>query len=169
VPPEGGNPVGIWEPDTLEPVYIELLDMEVIEDLVDSLHLESDIEGYFSFHVSETCSINAVLTVQPYVYLKGLPTPLVLEFVDTLKALGTYSVLDETVLILPMESGTFNLDTLGISQSGNRLELISLSNHFPYEGFTDVRYYMILKFNRLPETSQEALPALSRWRRKFRG
>jgi hypothetical protein len=159
VEPEGGSPVGVWEPDSLHPVEATLLDMDKIAHLVDSLKMESTLEGFFSFDISEACSIHAVLTIKPYVYLKDLPAPLILEISDTLRADGPYSINDGKVLSIPLDYTTFDLDTLGITQKEDALNLISMVRYFPYEGFSELRYYLIIHLNRRENENSARMPS----------
>ena len=154
ITPQGGNPTGYWIPDSTIPVEVTILDEEKIPSFVDSLFLESNLSGVFSFEVSGSCSVNAVLTINPTVYLQGLPTPLVLSIVDTLQANGPYEVIDNRILCIPMNSSFFNLDTLGFTHQNDNLDLITLPNTFPDDAFSDIRFFFVFKLNRSTEPGQ---------------
>ena len=100
--PEGGNPVGIWIPDTTKPVHVALVDPDQLPTIVDSLILKTELEkeGLFSFSNSGLCSVYAVLQIEPVVYLQGLGNPLVFSMNDTLTADGPYEIIDDKILSL---------------------------------------------------------------------
>lgn len=151
IAPEGGNPVGVWEPDTTNPVDVTIIDKGNLSVLIDSLVIKSDLTGIFSFSVTGVCSVQAVLTINPIVYLPNIENPLVLTIADTLRGTGPYEVIDNRVLDLPVETSIFQLDTLGFTSRADSLELISLPNTFPQEGFSDIRFFFVFHLIRSTE------------------
>ena len=150
IPPEGGDPVGVWIPDTTKPVHVALVDPDQLPMIVDSLILITELEkeGLFSFSNSGLCSIYAVLIIEPTVYLQGLPNPLVLSMNDTLIADGPYEIIDDKILSLSIETTISQLDTLGFTSHQNDLELISLPNTFPVPGFDNIQFYYVMYLTR---------------------
>ncbi|MCJ7812260.1 hypothetical protein MUP95_02935 [bacterium] len=150
IPPQGGNPVGIWIPDTSKPVNITLINENKLPTFIDSLILETELDknGIFSFSVSGLCSIRAILNIEPTVYIQGLASPLVLTMNDTLFSNGPYEILDDKILCLSMETTFSQLDTLGFTCWENSLELISLPNTFPVQGFDDIQFYYVIYLTR---------------------
>jgi len=151
IAPEGGNPVGVWEPDTTNPVDVTIIDTSKIPLFIDSLVIKSNLNGLFSFSVAGVCSVQAVLTLNPIVYLPNVENPLVLTIADTLHGDGPYEVIDNRVLDLPIETSIFQLDTLGFTSRADSLELISLPNTFPQEGFSDIRFFFVFHLIRSTE------------------
>ncbi|RKY53002.1 MAG: hypothetical protein DRP89_06820 [Candidatus Neomarinimicrobiota bacterium] len=149
--PEGGNPVGVWEPDTTNPVDVTIIDKDKIPSFIDSLIIESNLNGVFSFSIAGVCSLQAVLTINPIVYLPNVENPLVLTITDTLRGDGPYEVTDNRVLDLPVETSIFQLDTLGFTSRADSLTLISLPNTFPQEGFSDIRFFFVFHLIRSTE------------------
>ncbi len=150
IPPQGGDPVGTWIPDTTKSVQVALLDPDQLPALVDSLILETELdkEGLFLFSSSGLCSIYAVMKVEPIVYLQGLQNPLVFNMNDTLTADGPYEIIDDKILSLSMITTFSQLDTLGFTSHQDDLELISLPNSFPVEGFDDIQFYYVIYLTR---------------------
>ncbi len=150
IPPQGGNPVGIWVPDTTKPVNIALMNKNKLPSLIDSLILETELgrDGIFSFSVSGMCSVYAILNIKPTVYIQGFASPLVLTMNDTLFADGPYEILDDKILCLSMGTSFSQLDTLGFTCQENDLALISLPNTFPVQGFDDIQFYYVIYLTR---------------------
>ncbi|MBN2031103.1 hypothetical protein JW824_12795 [bacterium] len=150
IPPEGGDPVGVWVPDTTKPVHVALLDPDQLPTIIDSLILDTELDknGLFLFSSSGLCSIYAVLKIEPIVYLQSLVNPLVLSMNDTLIADGPYEIIDDKILTLSIMTTFSQLDTLGFTSRQNDLELISLPNSFPVEGFDDIQFYYVMYLTR---------------------
>ena len=151
VPPQGGNPVGFWVPDSINPVEVTILD----ELPVDSLHLDTRLDGFFSLAYNEICSVRAVLNFTPKVFIDTLA--LEFQIVDTVSGSGPYDIIDDQILHVPLRSAFFQLDTLGFTAERDRLDLITLPNTFKY--ILEIRLCFVFHFVR----SQEA--ALSKKRR----
>lgn len=151
IAPEGGNPVGVWGPDTTNPVDVTIIDTSKIPKFIESLVIRSNLNGLFSFSIAGVCSVQAILTLNPIVYLKGAENPLVLTIADTLRGSGPYEVTDNRVLDLPVETSIFQLDTLGFTSHADSLKLISLPNTFPQEGFSDIRFFFVFHLVRSTE------------------
>lgn len=144
ITPEGGNPVGNWLPDTINSVDVTILNKEKIPSFVDSLSLNTELDGTFTFAVTGVCSIQALLTIQPEVYIQGLSSPLIIpDIVDTLCGQGSYEIIEDRIFHLPLETNLFHLDTLGYTRSRSHLDLITLPNTFPYEGFGDINFFFV--------------------------
>jgi hypothetical protein len=143
VAPQGGNPVGFWVPDSICPIEVTILD-----DLpVDSLKLNTDMDGFFSFAYNEVCSVEAVIHFVPKVYVDTLE--LELQIADTVSGIGPYNVIGGQMLHVPLQSTYFQLDTLGFTSHENRLDLISLPNTFNY--LMEIRLYFIFHLVRSEE------------------
>jgi hypothetical protein len=159
---EGGNPLGFWLPDTISPVEITILDYETISELVDSLILETNLEGTFVFEEAEICSIFAILNINSLVYLLGATTPLIPPtIIDTLSGAGPYEIIDQTKLHLPIQSSQFKLDTLNYSVNNNRLDMISQKNIFNYMGIIEIPLYFNIHLIRSNEVTP--LNFINRW------
>jgi hypothetical protein len=138
IEPLGGNPVGTWQPDDSLSLELIILDESVIPSIVDSLALNPRWEGFFHFELTGVCSVSAVLTLAPEVWVSSLPNPMSFLFTDTLSAYGPYELIDDKMLFLPMENQVFHLDTLGISSTARGMDLISVNNMFSYEGILNI-------------------------------
>ena len=138
VPPQGGNPVGFWVPDSINPVEVTILD----ELPVDSMYLETQLDGFFSLAYNEVCSVRTVLNFTPKVFVDTLA--LELQIADTVSGSGPYDVIDDQILHVPLQSTYFQLDTLGFTADGDRLDLISLPNTFKY--ILEIRLCFVFHF-----------------------
>lgn len=143
VPPQGGNPVGFWVPDSINPVEVTILD----ELPVDSMHLKTRLDGFFSLAYNEVCSVRTVLNFTPKVFVDTLT--LELQIADTVSGNGPYDVIDDQILHVPLQSTYFQLDTLGFTADGDRLDLISLPNTFKY--ILEIRLCFVFHFVRSQE------------------
>ena len=149
IPLEGGDPVGVWSPDTTNPVEVTILDEEKIPAFVDSIRVDTQLDSaVFDFEVTGTCSVQAILSIRPTAYITGLPPISIDPIVDTLRGKGPYEVIEDQILDLPLQTSVFNLDTLGFSSRQNTLDLVSLPNTFPYEGFDDIPFYFVFHLSR---------------------
>jgi hypothetical protein len=158
IPPLGGNPIGLWSPDTTRSVDVFIANPEEIPTFIDSLILDPSMSGSFSFFSSGACSTDAILTIIPSVYLAGLTTPLVLTIQDTLRGQGPFDIPNDRVLFMPLSSSLFRLDTLGFSQYENTLDLISLPNTFPDPAFNMVFFTFVFHLKRDPGTTSAMAP-----------
>lgn len=138
IEPLGGNPVGTWQPDDSLSLELIILDESVIPSIVDSLALNPRWEGFFRFELSGVCSLSAIVILAPEVWVNSLPNPLSFLFTDTLSASGPFELIDNKILLLPMENQVFRLDTLGISSTDRGMDLISVNNIFAYEGILNI-------------------------------
>ena len=154
VTPLGGNPMGFWEPDTTNPV-----DTIILEELpVDSLNLDIEVEGIFSFKSDYQCSVLAEMDINLTVYLPIEPYVVPIPTIyDTLRCQGDYDVINGHVLALPMESIHFDLDTLGITADGNMLDLITPPMDFDYMGVMTVRLSFVFHLVRSSEIITKAV------------
>jgi len=150
VPPEGGDPVGFWEPQPENPAEVHLVDPSQIAGLVDSLYLETHLEGHFDLRSDQTSDVEIYLSVTPHVYLPGASEPWIMPAIkDSIKATGPYQILEQKALVFDLPRSTFQLDTLGFSVQDSTLTLISLPNTFPYPGFSHVKFYFLFRLRRL--------------------
>jgi len=158
--PEGGNPVGYWVPDEMRAV-----DASLVDDVdVDTVILDIGLDGLFAFETVERCSINAVMTVNALVRLPGNP-PIELRiptFYDTLSGTGFYNILDDRVLLTPIQSSFFDLDTLGFTASAGKMMLITPAIPFNYMDIMTLDVALIFHL-KLEETlaAGAAFPAVS--------
>ncbi|MFH1942345.1 MAG: hypothetical protein ABIL68_09595 [bacterium] len=143
IQPQGGNPVGDWIPDPVNPVTLTILDESQIPAVVDSLIIDTELDGAFSFSVAGVCSVQALLTLKPSVYLLGTPIPFTITINDTISGKGPFRVAEDIILVLPVRSTHFNFDTLGFTASQNRIDLISLPNIFDYEGIIQIPVFFV--------------------------
>ena len=148
VMPLGGNPVGNWVPRPEDPVELTMIDDSQIPALVDSFIFDTELKGIFNFELANVCSVDAVLTLNPLVYLQGSTEPIPFTFPDTIRGSGAYYLIENNILQTPIESTNFNLDTLGFTSGLNSLELISLPNVFSYLGIIDIPIYFIFHLTR---------------------
>jgi len=144
VPPQGGNPIGFWIPDSINPVEVTILD----ELPVDSMHLETRLDGFFSLAYNEVCSVRTILNFTPKVFVDTLA--LELQIADTVSGNGPYDVIDDQILHVPLQSTYFQLDTLGFTSDGDRLDLITLPNTFKY--ILEIRLCFVFHFIRSQES-----------------
>jgi len=146
----GGNPVGFWVPDTLEPVEVTILDESKIPSMVDSLSLNSNLEGSFAFYPSTVCSVMAVMTIHPTVYMLGSTSPLHAQAVtDTIQGDGYYEIIGDSILCLPVQSNHFNIDTLYYTVTENDLMLLTQENTFNYMQLVEIPLYFTFHLMRL--------------------
>lgn len=145
VSPQGGNPVGCWEPDSINPVEVTILD----DIEVDSFYLDAEVDGYFLFAYDEICSVKAVMSLKPEIYIDGEKIPLDVHVLDTITGTGPYDVLEDQILHAPLQSTNFKLDTLGFTSEQDRLELISLPNTFNY--IIEIKLYFVFHLVRSQE------------------
>jgi len=143
VEPTGGNPVGVWRPHPTHPVDVTLMETDQIPEFVDSLIIGTQLQGIFSISMTQVCSVQAVLTLTPTVYLAGFPDPFVVTITDTLHGSGTYEIINDRIMALPIQSTTFDLDTLGFSSVSDGLDLISPVNTFTYEGMIELQVHFV--------------------------
>ena len=144
IPPEGGNPAGFWVPDTTRPVEVILLD----EFPVDSIIFDTEFNGVFSFELTGVCSLNAILTVSPNIYVLGQRVALDISISDTISGQGPYHIIEDKALTIPVETTVFNVDTLGFSSYENSLDLITLPTMYTYENTLDLRFYCLIHLTR---------------------
>lgn len=157
IPPEGGNPVGFWLPDTTNPMEVTLLtDMG---SAADSVVFDTELEGIFSFEFTGACSVHAIMTLIPIVYNNGQSVPLGIVIVDTLKGIGQYDLMTDEVLFLPIESEVMNLDTVGFTHRQTKLDLISLPTSYTWQNFITIEFYSLIHLTRQPSRPKKyALP-----------
>lgn len=142
----GGDPTGFWIPDSLKPIEITLFDVSKIPSMVDSLILDSEMNGSYSFYPTSECSIMAVMSISPIVYMFGSTTPLHANAViDTIKGNGTFHTIGDSILCLPVTSIHFDLDTLFYTVDENVLTLITKKNIFNYMQLIEIP--VIFTFN----------------------
>jgi len=140
---------------------VAFVDSSQIAALVDSLILETELQGTFLFDPFGNYRIDATLSITPWVYVALFREPLVLESVrDTLSGSGTFENFPEsgTMVLHGLHTRSFRLDTLGYTVTfradGSReLQLVSLPNTFPYPGFEWIEFYFVF---RLEESSAGA-------------
>ena len=140
VQPEGGNPIGVWLPDTSNTADVALLE----EFPVDSIVFNTDVDGLFSLELTGICSVYAVISIRPLIYEGGAPLPLNIVIQDTLIGNGSFELIQDEVLYLPVESTIFNFDTLGFSSRQSTLDLITLPTTYVYENLVTLQFYSIL-------------------------
>lgn len=150
ITPEGGDPVGTWVPDTLNPVDVEILDEEIISFL-DSLVIDTELDGEFFLSYAGVCSVYALMTMNALAYLPGSTSPITHSIFDTIYGEGAYEVIDDVVLHLPIQSTNFQLDTLGFTARQNNLDLITLPNTFDYMGIMEIPLYFVFHLIRSEE------------------
>ncbi|HHS13862.1 MAG TPA: hypothetical protein ENN03_08880 [bacterium] len=153
IEPLGGNPVGSWQPDDSLSLELVILDESAIPSIVDSLALNPRWEGIFHFEITGVCSISAVVTLAPEVWVSSLPNPMSFLFTDTLRASGPFELIDDRILCLPMENQVFRLDTLGISSTSRGMDLISVNNMFSYEGILSIPVTLVFHLQPLATES----------------
>jgi len=152
VTPQGGNPMGSWEPDSVNAVEVTFL----TQIPADSIHFETSCNGFFSFEQSFICSVFVALSFRPIIFDQGDTLPVDISVSDTIQGQGAFEIFDEKVLFLPLESHNFNLDTLGFTAEVDRLALITLPNTYTYAGFLKFDFFLILNLIRIQEG--ESLP-----------
>lgn len=113
--PEGGDPTGIWEADSLE---IDVYATPTLRAAVSDLVLSGFVDGQISLESQNTYRFEYVVDVD--VSLTFLGGPLAVSLKDTVSDAGPFSV-SENDLILTL-SGL--VDTLGFTVSGDTLSLI---------------------------------------------
>ena len=148
--PEGGNPVGKWIPTETNSADVIILDESKVPAIVDSVFLECDLEGDFSFSVSGEFYVDARVSIKPIAYLTGQEAPLIWQtIVDTLKGDGVYDVVDENMLAMPIRTHQFRLDTLGFTSNQNNLDLITLQNEYtPIKIMQPIPFCFVFHLNR---------------------
>ena len=134
IEPLGGNPTGSWVPADTLALEVLILDETAIPSLVDSQALNPGLEGFFYFDLTGVCSLSVVVSIAPQVWVSSLPEPISFLFTDTLKAAGPFEMIDDKIMILPMENQVFRFDTVGVSSYPPGIDLISVDNTFSYEG-----------------------------------
>jgi hypothetical protein len=142
--PQGGNPVGYWVPDTINPVEVTILD----ELPIDSMQINGDLDGFFSFAYNEICSVNAVLNFRPVVYIDTAKIEIA-PIADTIVATGPFDIIEDKMMQLPVVTNDFDLDTLGFTSSQNTLDLIS--QNITFNLIMEVRLYFIFHLVRSQE------------------
>jgi hypothetical protein len=157
IQPQGGNPVGDWIPDPVNPVTVTILGDPQILALVDSLIIHTELNGIFSFSVAGICSVQALLTLTPLAYIPGAQDPFSITIDDTISGTGAYQVIEDKILQLPIKSTHFKLDTLGFTATQNRIDLISLPNIFRYEGNIQIPIFFV--FHLVPPAENESRKA----------
>ena len=145
--PEGGNPMGIWVPDSTDAVEVHFL----AQVPADSVHFETAFEGVFQFEQTFVCSIYTALSFKPIIFNGGDTLPLDINVADTVKGQGLFEIVDEKILILPVRARIFNLSVLGFNAGTETLELITQALEYEYQGFYKLEYYMILHLIREEE------------------
>jgi hypothetical protein len=153
VRPEGGNPVGVWLPDTSNTADVALLQ----EFPVDSIIFDTDVDGIFSFELTGICSVYAIISIRPLIYEGGALLPLNIVIQDTLTGNGSFELIQDEVLYLPVESTIFNFDTLGFTSRQSTLDLITLPTTYVYENLVTLQFYSILH---LVRSSANASPCI---------
>ena len=148
VEPEGGNPTGLWVPDEVDPVTLVILDPTAIPVIVDSLAIETSLEGIFRFDIARSCSIHAFLNLIPSAYVLGSSEPITVTISDTLIGSGPFEINEDRALDIPLESRHFELDTLGFTVSGDRMDLITLPNIFNYLDIVEIPVYFVFHLTR---------------------
>jgi len=153
----GGDPTGIWVPapgsDALE---FRLVDPSQIQGLVDTLILKTTFLARLTIRPDTTFVLQALLVVKPIPVVGGI-TLNINEFGDTLAVTGRYERPAPHVLILHYPVKTFPLDTLGFSASGDTLMLVTKPATFPYPGFENIQYFMVLHMRRSKGTPAAVL------------
>lgn len=147
IPPEGGNPAGIWLPDAKKPVEITLLD----EFPVDSIIFNTELQGVFSFELTGVCSVNAIITLVPNIYVLGQELGLNITIIDTLSGDGPYEFITDEALYLPLQSNILNVDTLGFTTHQTGLDLITLPTTYTWENSITLRFYCLIHLTRQVE------------------
>ena len=156
---EGGNPIGAWIPQPVNSVEFRILNPEVIQQFVDTLYIKPTFVGRFLFNADSSFVLQALLIVKVTPVINGIKLN-ISPFADTLLAQGKFSMPEPEVLILPYETHTFPLDTLGFTAKGDSLTLVTLPHVFPYPGFSEAEYFMVLHMIRQGGTP---FPAVSGW------
>lgn len=147
IPPEGGNPAGIWLPDATKPVEVTLLD----EFPVDSIIFDTELQGIFSFELTGVCSVNAIITLVPNIYVLGQELGLNITLIDTLLGNGPYEFITNEALYLPIQSNILNVDTLGFTTHQASLDLIMLPTTYTWENSITLRFYCLIHLTRQVE------------------
>ena len=152
--PDGGNPVGFWTPDPVNPV-----EAIILEELpVDSMDINIDLNGEFQFDSDSHCGIVAEMEFDITVYIPLEPYVVPIPTIyDTLQCDGPYSIINENVLTMPLESSYFDLDTLGITADVNNRDLISPPIDFDYMGIMTVRLAFIFHLDRSSEIISKSM------------
>ncbi len=144
---KGGNPQGVWDPASRNPLEVRLVDPDQIKGLVDSLRMQNTFFGRVIINADSSYRFAALLIVKPIPYLNGIPIN-VPAFSDTINATGKYEQPVDNVLIFSLHPHTFPLDTLGYTATADSLILVTQPAAFSYPGFNEIKYYMILRLRR---------------------
>jgi|Deesub1362B_J571_1020462.scaffolds.fasta_scaffold06818_3 hypothetical protein len=147
VPVHGGDPTGVWVPIPRNALEFRLADPEQIAGMVDTLILRTWLLCQITINPDSTFGFQALLRVKPVPIISGIALNIA-EISDTVLAHGHYRRPAPYVLIFPLETETFPLDTLGFSAGDDTLTLVTQVATFPYPGFDSVEYYMILRLRR---------------------
>jgi len=138
--PEGGNPMGYWTPDSVDAVEVHFL----AQVPADSVHFETAFQGVFAFEQTFTCSIYTELSFRPIIFNSGDTLPLDINVADTVTGQGAFEIVNDKILILPLQSQIFNLSILGFNASTGTLDLITQALEYTYQGFYTLDYFLIL-------------------------
>ena len=158
VPPEGGDPVGMWIPDTTSPVAVGILDTSFVS-LLDSLIIDTELAGQYVFSDAGVCSVHVLMTMNALAYIGGSPSPFITyTLYDTTQGKGAYQVIEDVALELPIQSTNFDFDTLGFTAYSDYLELITLPNVFHIEDFgVDIPLYFLFHLVRSSENTSSKI------------
>jgi len=162
IPPEGGNPTGIWLPDATKPVEVTLLD----EFPVDSIIFDTELQGIFSFEVTGVCSINAIMTLVPNIYVLGQELGMNITLIDTLLGNGPYEFITDEALYLPIQSNILNVDTLGFTTHQAGLDFITLPTTYTWENSITLRFYCLIHLTQQVEQASLQKDIIFTLRRK---
>jgi hypothetical protein len=145
--PLGGNPMGRWIPDTVDAVDVHFL----AQVPADSVNFETGFQGIFSFEQTFICSVDAVLRFKPIIFTGGDTLPLDIEVADSIKGQGAFQIVEDKVLLLPVESHIIDLSTLGFSTGTNTMDFITQALEYEYQGFYKLEYFLVLHMIREAE------------------
>ena len=115
--PVGGDPVGIWDADSLD---IDVFTSPTLRAAISDLSLNGFVDGQISVGSDMTYRFEYVVDVD--VSLTFLGGPVAVSLVDTVQETGTYSVSDEYLILAP--AGATTQDTVGFSADSDTLRLI---------------------------------------------
>lgn len=142
----GGNLMGAWQPIDDQALEAGLVNPEALSGMVDSLVLNSLLNGSVIFEQGNKMTFDSLLIqIYPDVYVGGVKIPIspFVEFIDTTI---TYEQPWKNVIIAPVKTMMLKIDTLGYTANEDSLELITKPSGFP--GFEFAEYYLHFKFKR---------------------
>ena len=145
--PAGGNPMGRWVPDSTDAVDVHFL----AQVPADSVHFETAFEGIFAFEQTFVCSVDAVLRFKPIIFTGGDTLALDIVVADSIKGQGAFEIVDDKVLLLPVESDIIDLSVLGFSAETETMDFITKALEYEYQGFYKLEYFLVLHMIREEE------------------